>query len=62
MTGKETYYAIRMGDPRRHVTYFKLRDGEWLPELFATKEAAEVARKAMNSTCTKVQRVKIKAA
>ncbi len=59
MKGTEIYYAIRRGDPRRHITYFMLRDGEQTPRLFSTREAAE--RAATGIELAKVQRVKLEA-
>lgn len=37
----EYYYAIRIGDPRRHTPYFKVRDNELTPQLFINRKEAE---------------------
>jgi hypothetical protein len=55
----ETYYAVRIGDPRRHQPYFMLVDGKQVPALFATREEAEMCKP--KQPATKVVRVKIQA-
>lgn len=37
---KETYYAIRIGIPDRHLLYFMKSDGNSAPALFATEDEA----------------------
>ncbi len=62
----EYYYAIRIGDPRRHNPYFMLGTGvmgRQVPELFATrKDANEILNGFDDKTCKKVIRVKLQSA
>ena len=37
----ETYYAIRIGDPRGHCLYLKLVEGKCEPELFTARAVAD---------------------
>jgi hypothetical protein len=53
---KETYYAIRIGDPRYHSPYFMTLDGK-APALFVTRQAAHEAMP--KQTSTKVVRVTV---
>lgn len=56
----ETYYAIRIGDPRRHHPYLKLSADRRTPQLFATRVEAETALATEPEPLRKVVRVKIK--
>lgn len=39
---KEKYYAVRIGDPRRHSPYFMIRkDSSCTPVLFLTRREAQ---------------------
>ena len=40
---KETYYAVRIGNPKHHHPYFMVRKGTNVPELFQHRIAAESA-------------------
>ena len=53
---KETYYAVRVGDPRYHSPYFMTPDGK-APALFLSRKDADEAMPKQN--CTKVVRVTI---
>ncbi len=45
MTTKKKYYAVRIGRPGRHATYFMTRhDGTGIADLFLTRHLAESAR------------------
>lgn len=58
----ETYYAIRIGDPRRHKPYFWAGEDGNVPILFPTRSAAEDEKKTFESeTCVRVVRVKLRA-
>lgn len=56
MMTKETYYAVRIGDPRYHSPYFMSLDGK-APALFLTRQAAHEAMP--KQTSTKVVRVTV---
>ena len=53
---KETYYAVRIGDPRYHSPYFMTLDGK-TPALFLSRKDADEAMP--KQTSTKVVRVTI---
>jgi hypothetical protein len=51
----ESYYAVRIGDPRRHLPYFMLQGGARTPALFATRtEAAKVRPNEASNRVVKV--------
>lgn len=58
---KETYYAIRIGDPRRNLCYLMVRETDpsqgLTPHLFATRKQAETAFRSLTSRTAKVVRV-----
>ena len=55
----ETYYAVRIGIPGKHVPYFMVRrDEENTPWLFTSRSAAELQRP--NKSSARVVRVKVK--
>lgn len=39
----ETYYAVRIGMPGKHILYFMVREGNTLPELFWSRKLAQTA-------------------
>lgn len=58
----ETYWAIRIGDPRYHLPYFWVGEDGRIPVLFfSKKEAQEALAEGFNDISAKVVRVKIKA-
>lgn len=62
-TIKETCYAVRLGDPRRHTTYLMIdqekskRHQRMVPELFSSRDDAEKA--CPKQPNTRVVRVRI---
>lgn len=55
---REKYYAIRIGDPRRHKPYLMLDPNRIsVPLLFPEKEDADAFLKDYPGTCRKVLRV-----
>jgi hypothetical protein len=56
----ETYYAIRIGDPRRHHCYLKVREGSMIPEFFLDRGDAEKELKRDPGPSRKVVRVKVR--
>lgn len=57
----ETYYAIRVGDPRYHLSYLMVRpDDPETPWLFLTKAQAQQQLDLHAGPCCKVVRVRIK--
>ena len=60
-TINETYYAVRVGDPRRHKCYLWCGADGNLPVLFIAKQDAnEAASHFDHSTPAKAVRVRIK--
>ena len=60
-TINETYYAVRLGDPRRHKCYLWLGPDGAVPVLYTKKEEAEDwAKEFDRSTPAKAVRVRIK--
>ena len=56
----ETYYAIRIGDPRRHHPYLWLGEDGQTPVLFPTQEKAFEAHDSFErGDCAKVVRVRV---
>jgi hypothetical protein len=56
---KETYYAIRIGDPRRHVPCLMLSPGKLEPMLFAARAAADEFLMTNNAPNRKVVKVTV---
>lgn len=55
----ETYYAIRIGDPKRHSPYLMLNKGQLEPKLFAARAVADEFLGANKDTSRKVVKVKV---
>lgn len=58
-TINKTYYAIRVGDPRRHQCYLRLGTDDITPELFGTRDDAERALRDINAPLHKIVRIRI---
>lgn len=58
---KETYYAIRIGNPRKNITYLAINHDNinYVPDLFSTKIAAQQALLKIDCNCAKIIKVKI---
>lgn len=60
---KEKYYAVRIGNPRRHKPYLMvIQNGSSIvPELFNSRESAEAAalKRLSNRTDCKIVRVNV---
>jgi len=58
---KEKYYAVRIGNPRKHRTYLMLGDDMKTPQLFCSPGAAQDAaiKRVQNKTECKVVAVNV---
>lgn len=56
----ENYYAIRIGNPRRHIPYLWLGEDGSTPVLFATKEKATGELGGIDrASCARVVKVRV---
>jgi hypothetical protein len=55
----ETYYAIRIGVPKRHGPYLMLNPGQLEPKIFAARATADEFLAANKGASRKVVKVRV---